>query len=87
MLQYLKRHGVNHICGYPPDPGARGAWTAGDLRQTRAVCEQHGVALDMVALPLLTSSHIDHEPRGAILLGKSPERERDIERIQTMIAA
>ena len=27
MLQYLKRHGVNHICGYPPDPGARGAWT------------------------------------------------------------
>ena len=23
MLQYLKRHGVNHICGYPPDPGAK----------------------------------------------------------------
>src|SRR5262249_50511748 len=22
MLQYFKRHGVNHICGYPPDPGA-----------------------------------------------------------------
>ena len=21
MLQYLKRHGVNHICGYPPSPG------------------------------------------------------------------
>ena len=41
----------------------------------------------MVALPLLRSSHIDHEPRGAIMLGKSPERDRDIEQIQTMIAA
>ena len=87
MLQYLKRHGVNHICGYPPDPGARGAWTTDDLRQTRDLCEKHGVSLDMVALLLLSSSHIDHEPRGAIMLGKSPERDRDIERIQTMIAA
>ncbi len=87
MLQYLKRHGVNHICGSLPDPGARGAWIADDLRQTRDLCEQHGVALDMVALPLLSSSHIDHDPRGAIMLGKSPERDRDIERIQTMIAA
>ena len=22
MLDYFKRHGVDHICGYPPDPGA-----------------------------------------------------------------
>ena len=21
LLDYFKRHGVNHICGYPPDPG------------------------------------------------------------------
>ena len=41
----------------------------------------------MVALPFLSSSHIDHEPRGAIMLGKSPERDRDIEHIQKMIAA
>ena len=87
MFQYLKRHGVNHICGGPPDPGAKGAWTADDLRRTRDLCEQHGVSLDMVALPFLTSSHIDHERRGAIMLGKSPERDRDIEQIQTMIAA
>ena len=32
MLQYFKRHGVNHICGYPPDPGAKEAWTADDLQ-------------------------------------------------------
>jgi mannonate dehydratase len=87
MLQYLKRHGVDHICGYPPDPGPRGAWTDDDLKRTRELCEHHGVALDMVALPFLKSSHIDHERRGAIMLGQSPERDRDIENIQTMIAA
>ena len=87
MLQYLKRHGVNHICGYPAAPGASGAWTVDELRHTRDLCEKHGVALDMVALPFLSSSHIDREPRGAIMLGKSPERDRDIECIQTMIAA
>jgi mannonate dehydratase len=87
MLQYLKRHGVNHICGYPPDPGAKGAWTSDDLKRTRDLCEKHGIALDMVALPFLSSSHIDREPRGGIMLGKSPERDRDIEQIQRMIAA
>jgi mannonate dehydratase len=87
MLQYLKRHGVNHICGYPPAPGATGAWTADELGQTHDLCEKHGVSLDMVALPFLASSHIDREPHGAIMLGESPQRDRDIERIQTMIAA
>jgi mannonate dehydratase len=87
MLQYLKRHGVNHICGYPPDPGAEGFWTSDDLKQTRELCEKHGITLEMVALPFLSSSHIDREPRGAIMLGKSPERDRDIEHIQKMIAA
>ena len=86
-LDYLKRCGVDHICGYPPDPGERGFWSAQDLKQTRDLCEKHGIKLDMVALPFLSSSHIDRERRGAIMLGKSPERDRDIEHIQKMIAA
>ena len=68
-------------------PGREGAWTADELKRTRDLCEQHGVALDMVALPFLTSSHIDRENRGAIMLGESPERDRDIEDIQKMIEA
>jgi mannonate dehydratase len=40
----------------------------------------------MVALPFLTSSHIDRERRGAIMLGLSPERDRDIEHINIMTA-
>jgi mannonate dehydratase len=84
MLQYIKRHGVDHICGYPPHPGKRGYWTVEDLEKKRELCEQHGLALDIVALPFLTSSHIDQEKRGAIMLGQSPERDRDIEHINIM---
>ncbi|MBI3462020.1 MAG: mannonate dehydratase [Planctomycetes bacterium] len=86
MLQYFKRHGVDHICGYPPEPGERGYWTVEGLEQTRDLCEKHGVTLDMVALPFLESSHIDREKRGAIMLGQGPERDRDIEHINLMTA-
>lgn len=86
ILQFLKRQGVDHICGYPPDPGPRGHWTVEELERTRDLCERHGVTLSMVALPFLTSSHIDRERRGAIMLGKSPERDRDIEDINVMTA-
>ncbi len=87
MLQNFKRHGVNHICGYPPDPGTRGYWTVEELAQTRELCEKHGVELEMVALPFLASSHIDREKRGAIMLGQSPERDKDIDDIHKMIEA
>lgn len=87
ILQFLKRHGVNHCCGYPPHPGDRGHWLREDLEKTRELCESEGVALDMVALPFLASSHIDRESRGAIMLGQSPQRDRDIEDIHKMIQA
>ena len=89
MLDYFKRHGVDHICGYPPDPRSqgRGRWTVEELQRTRDLCEEHGVTLAMVALPFLTSSHIDGERRGAIMLGESPERDRDIDDVIAMIAA
>ena len=86
MLQFIKRHGVDHICGYPPRPPEdRGYWTYEDVAKTREMCEQHGISLDVVQLPFLSSSHIDREKRGAIMLGQSPERDRDIEHIQKMI--
>lgn len=87
LLDHFRRHGVEHICGYPPDPGPDGAWSVDDLKRTKELCQRHGVSLDMVALPFLSSSHIDQERRGAIMLGASPERDRDIEQIQKMIVA
>ena len=87
MLDYFKRHGVEAICGHPQISPGLDSWTADDLRRTQDLCEKHGIALEMVALPLLSSSHIDREKQGAILLGEEPQRSRDIERIQKMIAA
>ncbi len=88
MLQYFKRHGVSHICGYPPrPPDDRGYWLDEEVVQTREMCEKHGVTLEVVALPFLSSSHIDREKRGAIMMADSPERDRDIEHIQKMIIA
>lgn len=87
MLDYFKRHGVVNICGYPPDPGPAGYWSVDDLKVTKNLCQRHGVSLDMVALPFLSSSHIDRERRGAIMLAAEGDRDRDIEHIQKMIAA
>ncbi|HET6329053.1 MAG TPA: mannonate dehydratase [Planctomycetaceae bacterium] len=87
MLQYFKRHGCDHICGYPSKPESRGYWTLEELERTRDLCEKQGVRMEMVALPFLTSSHIDREKRGAIMLGESPARDRDIADIHKMIEA
>ncbi len=87
MLDYFKRHGVEHICGYPSDPGPDGHWSVDELKRTKDLCQRHGVSLDMVALPFLSSSHIDREQRGSIMLAADPQREREVEHIQKMIAA
>lgn len=86
-LEHFKRHGVTHICGFPVISDGGGRWSDDDLFRTRDLCEKHGLTLAMVALPFLTSSHIDKESRGAIMLGESPQRDRDIEDIQSMIAS
>jgi mannonate dehydratase len=87
MLQFFKRHGCDHICGYPLKSNERGYWTLEELERTRDLCEKHGVRMEIVALPFLASSHIDHEKRGAIMLGESPQRDRDIADIHKMIEA
>ena len=88
MLKFFKRHGVDHVCGYPvrADP-QRGYWTEAELARTRELCEANGVTLDMVALPFLTSSHVDREKRPAIMLGQDPQRQRDVERSDRCIEA
>ncbi|MBI1896275.1 MAG: mannonate dehydratase [Acidobacteria bacterium] len=84
-LQFFKRHSVNNICGYPEDFGSKGYYSVEDLSRCRDLCEKHGVRLDVIAPPYLASSHIDRTARPAIMLGKSPERERDVEHMQLMI--
>jgi mannonate dehydratase len=84
-LLYLARYGVRNICGYPQIPGDRLYATVDELNSLRDLAGKHGIAIDCVAPPFLASSHIDREKHGAILLAESPERNRDIESLQTLI--
>jgi len=84
-LQFFKRHSVNNICGYPEEDKKRGYPTVEQLSALRERCEKHGVSLDLIAPSFLSSSHVDRTERAAIMLGQSPERDRDIEHIQMLI--
>jgi mannonate dehydratase len=84
-MQYFARHSVKNICGYAKEDPERGYPTVDELKQLKDVGAKWGVSVDMVAPSFLASSHIDRTKRPAIMLGESPERDRDIERIQNLI--
>ncbi|HEY1338851.1 MAG TPA: mannonate dehydratase, partial [Bryobacteraceae bacterium] len=74
-----------HICGYPQVPPDRLYATVDELKAMRDMADKHGVSIECVAPPFLTSSHIDREKHPAIMLADNPERDRDIEQLQTFI--
>ncbi len=78
-LMFFKRHAVEHICGYPAAEGERSSWTTESLSNLRERCEAHGVALEMVQFPFMSSDPIDRSPRKAVMTGREPERQRDID--------
>jgi mannonate dehydratase len=82
---YLARYGVRNVCGYPEIPGDRLYATVDELHKLRDLGDRHGIGIDCLAPPFLASSHIDKERHGAIMLAESPERDRDIESVQTLI--
>jgi mannonate dehydratase len=97
-LQHFKRHGVDHICGYPDKEADPASWTVESLMKLRERCASQGVSLDMVQFPMLSSASIDrmtaqHDMNPqlvaglgkAIMLGKDPDRQREIEFAQTII--
>ena len=84
-LAYLARYGVRDITGYPAVADGRLYATREELKTMLAMAERHKIKIEGIALPFLTSSHIDKEKHGAIVLGESPERDRDIDAVQAMI--
>ena len=82
---FLARYGVRNVCGYPEIAGGRLYATVDELKQLRDLGDRYGISIDCLAPPFLSSSHIDTEKHGAILLAQSPERDRDIEAMQTLI--
>lgn len=85
-VKIWQRFGVTHVCGGPdPKNPERGYWTVEELSKIRDLCEAAKIKLDMMWEPFLNSTHIDRVDRPAIMLGKSPDRDRDIECFQKHI--
>ena len=84
VLPILAALGVNHICSRLPSAKFDDNWTVDALSRLRDRIEAAGITLDMVPLPM-SSNAIARAENPAILLGKSPDRDREIDDICQMI--
>lgn len=83
-LEFLARHGVYNMDGGSPKFIEGVGWDLEDSLAKKEACEKYGISLDAYHLPL-TSAGIERVQTPNIMLGKSPERDREIEMIQQMI--
>ncbi len=84
ILRVLAGFGVNHICSRLPSAKMDEAWSIDGLSRLRDRVESFGLTLDMVPLPL-SSSEISRSENPAIMLGRDPDRNRQIDDICQMI--
>ena len=84
VLTVLAAFGVNHICSSLPSAKFDAAWSVEGLTKLRERVEAHGIKLEAVPLPL-SSAYITKSENPNIMLGKSPERDREIDNICQMI--
>ncbi len=84
-LEFLARYGVFNMDGGAPKviPGV--GWDLQDSLAKKEACEKYGISLDAYHLPL-TSDGITKVDTPNIMLGKSPDRDREIDMIQQMIS-
>jgi mannonate dehydratase len=83
-LRSLAAMGVNNICGPLPSPAMDKNWSVEGLVKLRERVQSFGIQLDMLPLPL-SSSYITHAENPNIMLGRSPERDREIDALCQMI--
>src|SRR5882672_3655637 len=84
ILTLLAAFGVRNICSTLPSRTMDENWSVEGLTKLRERVESFGIQLDMVPLPL-SSVSITRAELPSILLGKSPERDRDIDNVCQMI--
>src|SRR5438876_7470446 len=84
ILRVLAALGVNHICSSLPSARWDERWSTESLIKLRERVESFGIKLEMVPLPL-SSSYITKAENPNTMLGKSPERDREIDDICEMI--
>jgi mannonate dehydratase len=83
-LAVLAALGVNNICSRLPSVRLDEQWSVEGLTRLRERVESFGIQLDMVPLPH-SSSYITQAEMPGIMLGKSPDRDREIDDVCTMI--
>lgn len=81
-LRQLAQLGLKHVCVDPP--GNPYEWTRDIIARHIERLDGHGLTLDMVQLPLPSSGIWAHQAPG-IVLGRSPDRDREIEGICRII--
>lgn len=83
-LRILAALGVTHICSALPSAKFDENWSVDGLVKLRERVESFGIRLEAVPLPL-SSAYITRAENPDIILGKSPERDREIDTICAMI--
>ena len=84
ILRAMAGFGVNHICSRLPSAKLDAAWSVESLSRLKERVESFGLTLDMVPLPL-SSNEISRSENPEIMLGKAPERDRQIDDMCEMI--
>src|SRR5260370_27593118 len=79
ILKVSAAFGVSHICALPPEGHDGEDWSVQALARKREHVESFGVAVD--AMRLLHPTYITKSEIRNVLLGKSPERDREIDLI------
>jgi mannonate dehydratase len=84
ILKVMAALGVNHICGQLPSAMLDQNWSVESLTRRRERVESFGLKLEALPLPL-SSAYITRSENPDIMLGKNPERDREIDDICQMI--
>jgi len=83
-LKALAELGVSHICGGLPSRRLDENWSVEALTKLREKSESFGIKLEMVPLPM-SSVPIEKAELPNIMIGKSPERDQEIDQVCQMI--
>jgi mannonate dehydratase len=84
-LEFWARHGVFNVDGGSPKFIEGVGWDLDDSLAKKEACEKYGISLDAYHLPL-SSAGIERVAMPNVMLGKSPDRDREIEMMQQMIS-
>ena len=79
ILKVMAAFGVNDICAVPPTVNGKFDWSANGLARKREHIASFGIRAD--ALRLLHPETIEHSEIRSVMLGKSPDRDREIDEV------